>query len=86
MKDILALLLTPLLYTGSSVYAQSPCLECLKAADQEFKACIENAISVEDKNSCEDKQEEQAKRCENSECKVERENRETSSDVPSQGR
>ena len=83
MKDILVLLLILFLFAGPGVYAQSPCLDCLEAADKELKACIESAISVEDKNSCEDKQEEQAKRCENSECKAERENRETSSDVPS---
>ncbi len=85
MTASLAWLLAPLLF-ADPVYAESSCSECLKAADEELRACIENAISVEDKNSCEDKQEEQAKRCENSECKVERENRETSSDTPPQGR
>ncbi len=86
MKDILALLLVPLLLAGPPVCAQSLCLECIKAAEKELKTCIENAISVEDKNSCEEKRKEQLKTGEDSECKVERENRETRSDVPSQGR
>lgn len=80
-----AWLLVQLLFAGP-VYAESGWSECLKAADKEFRVCIENAISVEDKDSCEDKQEEQGKRCENSECKVERENREASGEAPSQGR
>jgi hypothetical protein len=58
----------------------------MKAADEELKRCMENAISVEDKNSCEDKQEQQLKTCENRECKVERQTRETGTDAPSQGR
>jgi tRNA A58 N-methylase Trm61 len=85
MTAALAWLLVQLLFAGP-VYAESRCSECFKAADEEFRACIENAISVEDKNSCDNKQEEQAKRCENSECKVERENREASGEAPSQGR
>lgn len=86
MKDILGLLLVLLLFAGPPVYAQSLCLECLKAAEKELKTCLENAISVEDKNSCAEKQEEQLKTCEDSECKVERETHETSIDVPSQRR
>ena len=86
MKDSLALLLVLLLFAGPPVYAQSPCVECLKAAEKELKTCLENAISVEDQNSCEDKQEEQLKTCEDGECKLERESRGTSIDVPSQGR
>jgi hypothetical protein len=85
MTAALAWLLVPLLF-ADPVYAESSCTECLKAADEELQVCIENAISVEDKNSCEDKHDAQAKRCENSVCKVERENRETSNDTPSQGR
>ena len=86
MKHTLALLLVPFLFAGRPVYAQSLCSECLKAADKELKTCIENAISVEDMNSCEDKREEQLKTCEDRECKVERENRETTIDVPPQRR
>ena len=36
------------------VQAQSPCLECLKATQEELKKCLSNAISQEDKISCED--------------------------------
>jgi hypothetical protein len=85
MTAALAWSWVPFLFAGP-IYAESGCLECLKAADEELRACIQSAISVEDKNSCEDKQGEQAKRCENNECKVERENREASDDAPSQGR
>ena len=86
MRHTLALFLVPLLFACPAVYAQSLCIECLQAVDQELKACIENAISVEDMNSCEDKRKEQLKICEDGECKVERENRETTIDVPPQRR
>ena len=86
MRKILPLFFAPLLFTGSRAYGETPCLECLKTADEELKTCMENAISVEDKNSCEDKQEEQVKTCEKSECPVERETRETGADAPSPGR
>ena len=81
MRKILPLFFAPLLFTGSRAYGETPCLECLKAADEELKTCMENAISVEDKNSCEDKQEEQLKGCENNECKVERDTRDTGTDT-----
>lgn len=54
-------------------YAQSPCVECLKASQKEMRMCLANAISEEDKLTCEDKQEEQAKVCEDTECRIERE-------------
>ena len=53
--------------------AQSLCLQCLKAAQEELKKCLEGAISQEDKKSCAEKQEARAKTCENGECKIERE-------------
>lgn len=70
-----------LMAIGSSVRAQSPCLECLKATQEELKKCLNNAISQEDKNSCEDKQKEGAAVCENGECRVEREKKDTSRGV-----
>ena len=86
MTAALTWLLVPLLFAGPA-YAESGCSECLKAADGELRVCLENAISVEDKNSCEDKQEDQSKMCENHECRVERESREKNVEVPSsQGR
>ena len=52
--------------------AQSLCLQCLKAAQEELKKCLEGAISQEDKKSCAEKQEARAKTCENGECKIAR--------------
>jgi hypothetical protein len=86
MKKMLASCVTLIFCAGSPVFAQNRCLECLKAADEELKACLDNAISVEDKNSCEDKQEEHVKTCEKTECRVERENREKTIEAPAQGR
>jgi hypothetical protein len=37
MKVRLAFALLPLLFLGSPVYAQSPCSECLKAAEKNLK-------------------------------------------------
>jgi hypothetical protein len=73
MRDKVPIAAVFLLSLGFPVHAQSPCLECLKAADKERKECLANAISQEDKNACEDEQKEAAKVCENDECKVERE-------------
>jgi hypothetical protein len=53
--------------------AQSLCLQCLNAAQEELKKCLEGAISQEDKKSCSEKQEARAKTCENGECKIARE-------------
>jgi len=57
---------------GTPLYAQSPCLECLKEAREELKNCLENAISQEDKKSCQEKKEIRAKTCEDGLCKIER--------------
>ncbi len=57
---------------AAPLYAQSPCQDCLAAAREELKKCLENAISQEDKKSCADKKEAQAKLCEDGECKIER--------------
>ena len=72
MNVRLALALFPLLILGAPVYAESPCEECLKAAQEELKQCIDNAISEEDKISCDQSQQAQTKVCENGECKTER--------------
>ena len=87
MKDALAWSFVSVLLSGIPAYAQNPCVDCLTAADEKLKTCLENAISVEDKNSCGDNQEEQVKKCEDRECRVERESHEKSVEVPSsQGR
>jgi len=70
-----------LIAIGSSVHAQSPCLECLKATQEELKKCLNNAISQEDKNACEDKQKEGVTVCENGKCRIEREKKDTSREV-----
>ena len=41
MNVRLAFALLPLLLLGSPVYAQSSCSECLKAAEKDFKKCLE---------------------------------------------
>jgi len=56
--------------------AASPCADCVKAAEDDLKACLNNAISVDDKNACEEKRETQMKRCEGGECTAERLDRE----------
>lgn len=54
------------------VYAQSPCSECLKAADVELTNCKNVAISAGDKMSCEEKRQAQMKACGNNVCRSER--------------
>ena len=78
MNLILAFALVPFLYFFTPVDAESPCLECFRAAQEELTRCLDNAISQEDKISCEDKQQDQAKICENGECKLERDERDKS--------
>ncbi len=56
--------------------AASPFADCVKAAEQDLKACLDNAISIDDKNTCEEKREEQMKRCAGGECTAERLDRE----------
>ena len=82
MNLILAFTLIPFLFFGTPVDAESPCLECFRVAQEELTRCLDNAISQEDKISCEDKQQAQAKVCENGECKLEREIRDKSNEAP----
>ena len=72
MNVKIAFALFLLLFLGFPVYAQSMCVDCLKAAQEELKKCLENAISQEDKKSCAEKQQARVKACENGECEVER--------------
>lgn len=51
----LAFSLLFLLMRASLVSAQSPCSECFNAVQEELRACLANAISVDDKNTCEEK-------------------------------
>lgn len=52
--------------------AQSLCVQCLQAAQEELKKCLEGAISQEDKKSCAEKQDARAKACESGECTIAR--------------
>lgn len=72
MKARLAFALFLFILIGTPTYAESLCLQCLNAAREELKKCLEGAISQEDKISCEEKQETRAKACEDGQCKIER--------------
>ena len=75
MKFKLVFALFPLILLGTPIYAQidqSLCTQCLKAAQDELKQCLDEAISQEDKVSCAEKQETQTKACTDGECKIER--------------
>ena len=52
MHVTLAFALFSILLVGAPVFAQSPCVDCLKAAQEQLKQCLGNAISQEDKKSC----------------------------------
>ena len=61
-----------LLFLGAPVYAQSPCSECLTTAEEELQQCLDNAFSVDDKGSCEQRRRAHVTACSNRECKIER--------------
>jgi hypothetical protein len=63
--------------TSSPVSPESLCAECLKSAQEELSGCLENAISVDDKNTCEENRQERMKACEDKECTAEREAKES---------
>ena len=72
MNVILACALLSILLLGAPVYAQNPCTDCLKAAQDQLTQCLGHAISQEDKKSCAERQQAKAKVCENGECVIER--------------
>lgn len=82
----LAFLLMFLVMLASPVSAQSPCAECFNAVQEELKACLANAISVDDKNTCEENRDEQMKACKEKDCTVERESKESQKRNPPQER
>ena len=84
MNVRLVLVLFSLLFLGSSVYGQSPCAECLKAAEQELKKCLDNAISTDDKISCDESRQAGMKTCVNGECTIERGERDKRDDRTAQ--
>jgi len=77
MKGRLVFALFTLLFLGSPIYAQSPCSECLTAAEKELKKCLDNAISADDKISCEESREAGMKACVKGNCTIERDERAT---------
>ena len=77
---LLFVLLQFFFYLVSPVYAQSPCSECLKAADKDLKQCLDNAISAGDKLSCDESRQAGMKVCVNRECTIERDARVTRDD------
>ena len=76
-----AFALFSILFLGVPVYAQSPCVDCLKVAQEQLKHCLDNAISQEDKNSCAERQQAKAKACENGECEIERDKNKIGNEV-----
>lgn len=52
--------------------AQSLCMQCLKAAQDALKKCLDGAISQEDKKSCLEKKDSRVTSCDTGECKIER--------------
>jgi hypothetical protein len=72
MNVRLAYALFSILLLGAPVYAQNPCTDCLKAAQDQLAKCLGEAISQEDKKSCAERQQEKAKVCESAACVIER--------------
>jgi hypothetical protein len=72
MNVTLAFALFTILLFGVPVFAQNLCVDCLKAAQEQLKQCLGNAISQEDKNSCAERQQAKSKACENGACEIER--------------
>ena len=81
MNVILTFALFSILLLGAPGYAQNSCTDCLKAAQDQLKQCLGNAISQEDKNSCAERQQAKAKECENAACVIERANIQNKTDV-----
>jgi hypothetical protein len=72
MNVLRACVVVSCLLLGAPAHAQHLCEDCLKAAQDQLKQCLESAISAEDKTSCLERQEAKAKTCETGACKIER--------------
>ena len=81
MNVRLACALFSILLLGTPGYAQNPCTDCLKAAQDQLAQCLGEAISQEDKKSCAERQQAKAKVCENAACVIERANIQNNTDV-----
>ena len=64
--------------------AQSLCTQCIQAAQEEVKKCLDSAISQEDKKSCLEKQETRTKTCSDGECKIEKTQGGSKAEVPTE--
>ncbi len=53
----------------ASVFAESPCMECRKAALLEVQQCMASAKTEADKSACTKKGQELTKSCDNGVCK-----------------
>ena len=84
MNVLLMFAVFSILLLGTPAYAQSPCVDCLKAAQDHLKQCLGHAISQEDKMSCAERQQAKAKVCENAECVIERATSQNNNDVLTQ--
>ena len=81
MNVILTFALLSILLLGAPGYAQNPCTDCLKSAQEQLIQCLGHAISQEDKKSCGERQQTKAKVCENAACVIERANIQNNNDV-----
>jgi len=81
MNVLLTFALFSILLLGAPGYAQNPCVDCLKAVQEQLKQCLGEAMSHEDKNSCAERQQAKAKVCENAACVIERANNQNNNDV-----
>ena len=84
MNTILTFALFSILLLGAPGYAQNPCTDCLKSAQEQLTQCPAHAISQEDKKSCVERQQAKTKVCENAACVIERANLQTNTDVLTQ--
>jgi hypothetical protein len=81
MNVILTFALFSILLLGAPGYAQNPCTDCLKSAQEQLAQCLGHAISQEDKKSCAERQQAKATVCENAACVIERANIHNNNDV-----
>ena len=81
MNITLGFVFFQILLLVTPVFAQNPCVECLKASQEQLKQCLGEAISHEDKNSCAERQQAKAKVCENGACVIERTTSQNINDV-----
>jgi hypothetical protein len=86
MNITLAFALFSILLLGTPGYAQNPCVDCLKAAQEQLTQCLGSAISQEDKKSCVERQQTKSKTCASGECVIERATVPNKNDVLSQNK